>query len=118
MNERILEIYFDAFNRHGHDSANGIMGIYVSNFSVFSRIYDTEENIKNLELSEFGGLLYTDNPDFVKEFKSSIKNNISQEISVFSDLFNSTITILIFKQSDQQLKFIYEIPSKLVLRII
>ena len=118
MNERLLKIFFEAFNTSGHKSANNYLVINDKNFSIFSMIYDINENIQNLEKSEYGGLLYTDNLDFVNQVKTAIQKNIFQELDVYSDLYNSTIKMLIFRQSDQKLKFIYEIPSKLVLRVI
>ena len=118
MNERLLEMFFEIFNTSGHKSANAFLGIDDKKFSVFSLIYDVNENIQNLEESEYGGLLYTDNLDLVKGVEAAIEENIFQERVVYSDLYNSTIKMLIFRQSDQKLKFIYEIPSKLVLSVI
>ena len=118
MNERLLKTYFEAFTFSGHKSANRLIGIDDKKFSVFSMVYDIDENIQNLEESEYGGLLYTDNLDLVKRVEAAIQENIFQEMIVYSDLYNSTIKMLIFRQSDQNLKFIYEIPSKLVLKVI
>lgn len=118
MNERLLEMFFEIFKSSGHKSANNNFVINDKNFSIFSMIYDINENIQNLEKSEYGGLLYTDNLDLVNQVKTAIQKNIFQELDVYSDLYNSTIKMLIFRQSDQNLKFIYEIPSKLVLRAI
>jgi hypothetical protein len=118
MNEGLLEMFFKVFKSSGHKSANNFLGINDKNFSIFSMIFDIDENIQNLEKSEFGGLLYTDNLDFVKKIESAIQENIFKEMIVYSDLYNSTIKMLIFRQSDQKLKFIYEIPSKLVLKVI
>jgi hypothetical protein len=118
MNERQLKIFFKALDAHGHKSANVIMGIITNEFCVFSRINDLNENIRDLEQSKFGGILYTDNTDFLQDFKSSIQNSIISETSIFSNLFNSMLKILVFRQEDEALKFIYELPSRSILRIL
>jgi hypothetical protein len=118
MTDSLLETFFKAFDSFGHKSANGLIGIQTSSFCVFSAINDTDENIQDLEKSEWGGLLYTDNTDFLNKIEKAIKKNISKEVVIYSDLYNSTIKIIIYRQSDNELKFIYEIPSRLVLRAI
>ena len=60
MKESLIDIYFEAFNSQGHKTANYMLGINISTFCVLSGIYEAKENIKNLEQSEWGGLLYTD----------------------------------------------------------
>jgi hypothetical protein len=118
MDEFYVNTYLSYLESDSHSRINSILSIDIENFCVLSGVLSIQRNIEKLELIETGGILFTQDPVFLNNFKSAIRNNIQQERLFYSDIFKSNFTLIVYRQSPDSFKFIYEISPTFILEVI
>jgi hypothetical protein len=118
VNKSILKGFFYALERWGHKTAHNLTSVDYLKMAYLSTNDSFEVNVQKIFDSENGAFFYSNDINFSEEFRDYISNNIIRDQNIFSDLYMGSIRIIVYRIDNQRFKLVYEVSSRLILKIV